>query len=265
MFPNVLEMKTSLLIQLLTNCGFQRTTVPLEEPIVIHGVPGCGKSTLIKTLITHQSVAAYTLGIPYGKTLAHPGIQRPTDTCDNQEVETRILDEYQLGLKADLEPFNILIGDPFQGHSTYRAHFVKTFSHRVPRPICEFLNSLGYDIQGDKEGSLKFLPVFQHYSKGPKGVIIHLGPISCQLTQTYRVPSKTPSEVQGLEFKEVTLVFHSSELPGNSEAFFIAATRASECLNIITDQAPPQLSTQTAHNHTYPSSTNEFYPSTGQQ
>nr|AEV51806.1 TGB1 [Garlic virus B] len=234
-------MKTSLLIQLLTNCGFQRTTVPLEELIVIHGVPGCGKSTLIKTLITHQSVVAYTLGIPYGKTLAHPGIQRPTNILGIQEAETRILDEYQLGSKVDLEPFNVLIGDPFQGHSTYRAHFVKTFSHRVPRPVCEFLNSLGYDIQGDREGNLEFVPVFQNNSKGPKGVVIHLGPISCQLTRIHRVPSKTPSEVQGLEFKEVTLVFHSNELPGNSEAFFIAATRANECLNIITDQTPPRL------------------------
>nr|QED43444.1 TGB1 [Garlic virus B] len=242
MFPNGFEMKISLLIQLLTNSGFQRTTVPLEEPIVIHGVPGCGKSTLIRTLITHQSVIAYTLGIPYGKTLAHPGIQQPTNICDNQEAETRILDEYQLGSKVNLEPFNVLVGDPFQGHSTYCAHFVKTLSHRVPHPVCEFLNSLGYSIQGDKEGSLKVLPVFQHNSEGPKGVVIHLGPISCQLTQTYRVPSKTPAEVQGLEFKEVTLVFHSSELPRNTEAFFIATTRASECLNLITDQVPSRLS-----------------------
>ncbi|QED44452.1 TGB1 [Garlic virus H] len=236
MFPLVLEMKTSVLIQLLSNSGFQRTTAPFDEALVIHGVPGCGKSSLIKSLINHQSVIAYTLGAPYGKTLAHPGVQRLTHASPTSEAETRILDEYQLGSEEDLKQFNVLVGDPFQGHSTRCAHFIKNVSHRVPRPVCVFLNSLGYDIQSDVEGTLKHLPVFDSYGRGPKGVVIHLGPVSCQLTQTYRIPSKTPLEVQGLEFEEVTLVYHSSELPVNSENFFIAATRASSRLNIITDR-----------------------------
>lgn len=231
-------MKIALLTQLLTNSGFERTTQTLEEPIVVHGVPGCGKSTLIKDLLNHHSTIAYTLGVPYGRSLAHAGVRHYSQVDRKfRDFETRVLDEYQLGEGEEFKNFTVVFGDPFQGTFQLTAHFTKRVSHRVPRQICQFLRTYHYDIIGEREGELNFPPIFASNARGPIGEVIHLGPISRQLTRAFGICSKSPKEVQGLEFNKVTLVYHSSELQSNRELFFVAVTRTNYLLNVLTDVA----------------------------
>nr|APG31856.1 TGBp1 [Arachis pintoi virus] len=220
----------------LTAAGFTRTNQPLAYPIVVHGVPGCGKSTLIKTLIDTIGFKAATTTQPYGKTLSSCGVtSHPLEDC--QRTTIRILDEYQNVAPTEWERYQVLIGDPFQGPYSSIAHYVKATSHRVPKPVANFLRARDFDIHSDKEGSLtttspyspKVARQFQNTT------VLHLGPISKQLLQSHSVSSTCWKEFAGQEDQSVVLVYHSTELQDRT-GFYVAATRALKDLTLVSDE-----------------------------
>lgn len=238
MFCLILKMKLNELDFLLTSQGFKRTNYPLSFPLVIHGVPGCGKSTIIKTLLADINTTARTCGSPYGHTLQHPGVLPVQSHPVAPSTDRRILDEYQLADSGTTSAFNVLFGDPYQGHFRLSPHYTKTLSHRVPQVVCDFLRTRGFDIAGERSGKLTTANPYSpelNNTDWLKHTILHLGHASAALTHSHAICSRGPSEVRGLEFEHTTVVYHSSE---RSQAipFYVCCTRASQSLTLISDE-----------------------------
>lgn len=230
-------MKTEDLYQFLLTHSFQRTSQPLTHPLVVHGVPGSGKSHLIKTLIKDPTVQAYTAGAPYGHDLTQAGVLPISRYQPDRSRSLIILDEYQIAPLETITNYTTLFGDPYQGPTRLPAHYIKTTSHRVPRPICDFLRAREFDIQGHADGSI----ITSHpYSKELKpdalnGTVLHLGQISKTLTHRHNICSLDVHEVQGLEFDNVVVVYHSTEKANRSD-LYIACTRSRRQLTLISDE-----------------------------
>lgn len=238
MFCLFLKMKLNELDFLLTSQGFERTNYPLSFPLVVHGVPGCGKSTLIKTLLVDTNTAARTCGTPYGTTLQHPGVLATRDHPIAPSIDRRILDEYQLADTRSISAFNVLFGDPYQGPFRLPPHYCKSLSHRVPKPVCEFLRTRGFDITGERSGRVTTANPYSpelNNTDWLKHTILHLGPASAALTHSHAICSRSPAEVQGLEFENTTVVYHSSEKT-QTVPFYVCCTRSSQSLTLISDE-----------------------------
>lgn len=238
MFCLILKMKLNELDLLLTSQGFERTNYPLSFPLVIHGVPGCGKSTIIKTLLADINTTARTCGTAYGATLQHSGVLPVQDHPVAPSIDRRILDEYQLADTRIIATFNVLFGDPYQGHFRLPPHYVKSLSHRVPQVVCKFLQTRGFDITGERTGRLTTANPYSPQLKTTdwlQHTILHLGPASAALTHSHAICSRGPTEVQGLEFEQVAVVYHSSE-KAQAVAFYVGCTRSSNSLTLISDE-----------------------------
>lgn len=229
---NLTQLETDLL-----SAGFQRTQQPLSFPVVIHGVPGCGKSTFIKAALANPNAVARTLGAPYGDSLATEGV-RTHSPNESFTQPLRILDEYQLGERSTTSKYNLLFGDPYQGPFRLPPHFIKSVSHRVPRPVANFLRSRGFNLESETPGVLITAHPFHPDSATQilsSDKTFHLGTSSKQLCSSHLVNSYCPSELAGSEFQRVALVYHSTELK-NKTAFYVACTRTRHTLCLVSDQ-----------------------------
>jgi hypothetical protein len=191
-----------VLVSYLDKYNFTRLSNQLTLPIVIHSVPGAGKTSLIRDLIAADSrFKAYTYGKADEPNVRGAYIQAADEHL--VEEEFTIFDEYIAG-KHPSWAFAVF-ADPSQGGgaTVLRAHFVKIHSHRFGAATSTLLRSLGYDISATGEDTVEIADI---YSKDPEGTVIFHEEVIGALLKNHGVECYCIKEVRGQTFEKVTFV-----------------------------------------------------------
>nr|QYF50197.1 MAG: triple gene block protein 1 [Xinjiang betaflexivirus 2] len=194
----------------LVESGFERVSNK-SGLLVVHCVPGGGKSTVIRKLLAaSRRFVAVTFGVPDPVTLSCERIRAVGEDLELLGGELLIVDEYCIGDWEALKPA-ILFGDPCQGvlSKVLRPDFIKTKTQRFGNATCTLLRSLGFQIESTQEDIVVFCTPFDFE---PEGQIIALGQEACDLLNRHRVPFKKPCCIRGSTFSVVTLVTEFSHL-----------------------------------------------------
>ncbi|QCO31669.1 triple gene block protein 1 [Cherry virus Turkey] len=211
----------------LIRAGFKRTNLPISFPIVVHGVPGCGKTRFIKNLLSNPLFNAQTYGSVVPFNLAGRGISRaPSPLLSG----FNILDEYLSGPAA--EGFDLLLSDPYQNSQQPRsAHYTNSVTHRFGNSVCQLLQSLGFEISSAKVGDTE-VEIRNIFNSKLIGEVIAFEPAAVELLHKHSARFSHPCEVRGSEFEEVTFVSASRDLQSIVGAdLYISLTRAKKkCL-----------------------------------
>lgn len=209
------------LVKALSAFEFVGVFFVLKFPVVVHSVPGSGKSSLIRELISEdESFVAFTAGVPDSPNLTGRYIKPYSPGCAVQG-KINILDEY-LSV-SDISGFDVLFSDPYQNISIPReAHFIRTKTCRFGANTCKYLQSFGFDIYSDRVDAVVIGSPFE---LDVEGVLICFGKEAVDLAVAHNSDFKLPCEVRGSTFNVVTLLKSRDPTSEDKHWFYIAATR----------------------------------------
>lgn len=220
--------------EILEEASFVRTNFPLSQPLVVHGVPGSGKTTVVKKLLKFEpALKAITAGVPFHN-FDNSGLHKKEESFSG---EVDIVDEYPIfdlrRVKSDL-----VLCDPFQ-HSgrTLDAHYISLRSHRFGRNTASLLKTFGLNIVAEKEDEVEFGCCF---TEDPEGTIIAFEPDIVELLIKHQVQAKLPEEVLGNNDDVVTFYTSKEELRRDDQEFnrfYISLTRHKRKLKILSPDA----------------------------
>jgi hypothetical protein len=191
-----------VLVSLLNKYNFSRLSSQLTLPIVVHSVPGAGKTSLIRELIaTDSRFKAYTYGKADEPNVRGAYIKAAIEGAPEEEFA--VFDEYIAG-RHPAWAFAVF-ADPSQGGGAevLRAHFVKLHSHRFGSATSKLLQVLGYEITAAGEDTVEIADI---YSKDPEGVVVFHEEVIGALLKRHNVESFCINEVRGQTFECVTFV-----------------------------------------------------------
>nr|WAB21408.1 triple gene block protein 2 [Banmivirus BanMMV] len=222
-------MNSSLerLKQSIESFGFVATNNPITDKIVIHGVAGCGKSTLTKELIKDSNFNVVNALSDEKFDLTGRYIRRePIASVD----KINVLDEY---LSVDNhEGFQVLLADPFQyNQKPYLANYINRKSHRFKKELVPILSELGIEVEVE-EGGLNIIRG-SAYDIEPKGKVICIEEEVARYVSEHGLDILYPRCVQGQEFEVVTF-YHREELKELCRSdLYIALTRVKKELRLL--------------------------------
>jgi hypothetical protein len=189
-------------VNLLHKYKFERLVNHLTLPIVVHSVPGAGKTSFIRELISIDSrFSAYTYGKADEPNLTGAYIRAAQGELKEQEFV--VFDEY---LAGEHPPWAFAVfADPSQGGNAcvLRAQFVKKESHRFGTHTSDLLRTLKFDIVASGEDIVEIADI---YSKDPEGVVIFHELEIGNLLKAHGVESHCIQGIRGQTFEVVTYV-----------------------------------------------------------
>jgi hypothetical protein len=222
-----------VLVDLLCKYKFERLTSHLSIPVVIHSVPGAGKTSLIRELIAADSrFSAYTYGKADQPSLTGAYIRSAEGELKEQEFT--VFDEYIAGSHP---PWAFAVfADPSQGGEApiLRAHFVKRESHRFGAQTASLLRKLGYDIAASGEDTVEIADL---YVKDPEGIVVYHEREVGQLLRAHGVESHCIQSIRGQTFDIVTYITAENSPISDTALSFQCLTRHRKKLLILCPNA----------------------------
>nr|UZP17025.1 ORF2 [Blueberry scorch virus]UZP17035.1 ORF2 [Blueberry scorch virus] len=191
-----------VLVKYLVKNNFERLSSNLSLPIVVHSVPGAGKSTLIRELIAADPrFCALTFGKADPPNLSGVCIRSAIGITSCPEFT--LVDEY---LEGEIPSGSFAVfADPLQGGPglPLRAHFIKKTSHRFGSQTSALLTSLGFEVEASGEDCVEIADIFQ---RDPEGVVLYHESDIGDLLAAHSVEAHCIKEVRGQTFDSVTFV-----------------------------------------------------------
>ncbi|AAY53915.2 triple block protein 1 [Potato virus P] len=222
-----------ILVKVLLECGFTRIRSNLDLPIVVHSVPGAGKSTVIRKLIgSDRRFKAVTFGEPDTVNLLGSYIRGAEAIPDCQFL---LVDEYLSG--RWIESAFAVFADPLQGGTgeVREAHFINSTSKRFGKTTAQLLRSLEFDIQAEGEDSVQISDIFK---VEPRDQIIFYEEEVGRLLRAHGLECRCIEEVRGKTFESVTFVTGENSPPSKDRAkVFQGLTRHRKHLLILCPDA----------------------------
>ncbi|QYF50248.1 MAG: TGB1 protein [Xinjiang sediment betaflexivirus 1] len=222
----------------LINSGFSRVSPKGSGPLVVLGVPGCGKSSVIRQLLCSDSrFIALTFGAPDFVRADGRFVRKACNPGVNHEGKFLLLDEFQCGDWKSYSP-DVIFGDISQVDTLIdipEVNFCKFESHRIGLSTASFLRTLGFEINSSKPDKLEFGGIFE---KEPEGVVIAQNRAVCDFISGQGLEHVKVEDYRGATYKVVTLILEEPFIsPDLRAGFYLSATRHSEKLVILTPDA----------------------------
>nr|QWT83585.1 triple gene block 1 protein [Passiflora latent virus]UZP17296.1 Triple gene block 1 Protein [Passiflora latent virus] len=205
-----------VLVSYLNKYKFVRLCSNITPPIIIHSVPGAGKSSLIREIIRADSrFVAYTQGRADPVSVEGVQILKQPATIPSG-ASFVLIDEYvEKGLP---EGVFAAFADPLQGGSgrVLRAHFIKTESHRFGKCTAQLLRELDFSVTAYGEDLVQISGI---YDVDPRDTVIYFEPEVGNLLAAHSIEAFCIEEIRGQTFESVTFVTSQSTPIDRAKAF----------------------------------------------
>ncbi|AAB32332.1 26 kda polypeptide [Potato aucuba mosaic virus] len=222
-------MEYSFLVRLLDHYGFERTTEKIVpgQPIVVQGIAGCGKTTLLRNF--HQEYPSIPIYSCFPQKISENSEELQL-LAKARFTASAILDEY-LAHKFDYQKCLAVFADPLQySHlGALRPHY-QTSKHIGLVLVLLILSLRNWiPIESLLSEEKTILKECDPYATDPIGQIIASNHEVLNYIKPQAVEAICSCEVLGKEFQTVSCYYQSHKLEDSAEerrGLYIAISRA---------------------------------------